>query len=92
MGEWQPIETATEAQAKRQPVQLYRPAATFGTWAQRVTAIWFDDPEWGCWVWPKDQVNDGWWDDIETLVDEDGLYECNGTFTHWMPLPEPPHA
>jgi len=85
--EWQPIKTAPRDGTW---VDLWR--ETPGAYGSpRVTARWEDDID--AWVWPDDQCN--LWTErgrakAERMICREENYFDRGSFTHWMPLPEPP--
>lgn len=80
--EWQPIETAPQDGTR---VILWRGFTSLGVWKEMVVGEWHS----GAWVWPSEGDNPsthGEW----TEDDLDFGYVDHKSFTHWMPLPEPP--
>jgi hypothetical protein len=86
---WQPISTAPKDGTW---FHAYRPSASFGVQATLVAVCW--DQESGDFVWPTD-IYDVFNPPDLSAHDERGflevdVYESQGSFTHWQPLPSPP--
>jgi hypothetical protein len=85
---WQPMKTAPKDGTW---IVAFRPPANVGSWDTFVPVRWDQDLE--DFVWPDRHCTVDPYtaaaDDDDWLVGGD-YYEAKGTFTHWMPLPDPP--
>lgn len=87
--DWQPIETAPK---DGRWIDLWRGKCDGGRWQPRVTAKW--DAYLFAFVWP-DECYDPWHElgRCESEMENGNYYmEYAEGFTHWMPLPPPPHT
>lgn len=88
---WQPIQSAPTDGTW---FLAYRPSADVGVWNTVVAVTWSGDAE--DFVWPVDTY-DAYSPPDLSETDGSGwfvadVYEGLGSFTHWMPLPNPPSS
>jgi hypothetical protein len=86
---WQPIESAPKDGTW---FLAYRRSASFGVYSTLVAVCWHQESN--DFVWPTD-IFDVYNPPDLSAHDERGflevdVYEGQGSFTHWMPLPEQP--